>query len=667
MLSGKLRAATGGAVGESWTFAENLSQNLTTWGPGGQYNAFPFFPEFFGSYGSELGIIGLQGGLSTTSDSGATWLYWPDSPINANYQAIGTNGSEWVIGQYSGSALWYSTDKITWTNYYSYLLSAGWPANLNTNSIIWDGTNWVLMTNGGWTAKSPNMTTWTVSNSLQVICSARSATVNNIIFQNGLYVASGDGRNLNGRIICTSPDGLTWTERLYAANFGIQNVVWTGLQFVAIDYSGLAYTSPTGVTWTSNTGLQTAAYSSPVTNQYAKLLFDGTNLVVITQRSDIATSTNGTSWTANNSLKTNTTWNLNLLTLAYYTGSKFLIFGVKGSQPVIYAESTDLTTWTFPQTFNNFTTTYGRRNANNITWTGSQYILSAQNGGNIATSPNGINWTNQLGLYNNPDYNEGFPGTAGAYYGFAYGANKLAIIRSGTVPRKMFTTSDGVTWTYQPNYSTTYASNGSPTYDGLHFAGNKFYASFDNNTYGVSLDTVTWSSVQPAIWAGSYITEVLWSGSIYLAFGSNYKSATSTDGLTWTNQPNTVTNSIQGIGNYGYSFWDGSQFVTFSGGLIWTSANGVTWVSNSGLTNAATTLNKGSVVLLAWCGTFCIAITNQAAVLKSYDYTTWTSSLELQTTDWYKYFASNWGPTAGVWNGSQLAICGAYGKLAIST
>ena len=144
------------------------------------------------------------------------------------------------------------------------------------------------------------------------------------------------------------------------------------------------------------------------------------------------------------------------------------------------------------------------------------------------------------------------------------------------------------------------------------------------------------------------------------------RSATSPDGLTWTNQPNTVTNSIQGLNNYGFTFWDGSQFVALSGGLIWTSPTGVTWTSNSGLANAITTLNKGTLATLTWCGTFCIAITNQAAVLKSYNYTTWTSSLELQSTDWYKYFTNNWAPTAGAWSGAQLAICAPYGKLAVS-
>lgn len=666
MLSGKLRAATGGAVGESWTYADGLAKNETTWGPGGVSVVFPFYPEFSGSSGSELGVIGLQGGLSTTSDAGATWSYWSNTPVNNNYRAVGTNGSEWIIGQFSGSALWYSTDRITWTNYYSYLLAAGWPASLNTTGILWDGTNWVLMTNGGWTAKSPNMTTWTVSNSLQVICSARSAAVDNLIFKNGLYVASGDKRGIAGTIICTSTDGLTWTERLYSVNYGIQNVVWTGLQFVAVDYTGLVYTSPTGTTWTSNTGLQSIAYVSPVA-QYADLLFDGTKLVVVTRDATVATSTNGTTWSLNNSLKTNSTWNSDNSTLALYIGSKFIVFGVKDSRRLLTAESTDLTTWTFPETFTQFTTTYGRRNAGNMAWTGSQYILIAQGGGNVATSPNGINWDNQLDLYNNPTFNGGSPGSA-ALNSFAYGANTLAIIRSGTVPRKMFTTSDGVTWTYQSTFDSTYVSNGSNTFNGLSFAGNKFYASFENNTYGISLDAITWTAPQPAIWAGFSIATVIWSGSIYIAFGTSSRSATSSDGLTWTNQPDSVSKGVNVLVK-SYAFWDGSQFVVLanSSGLIWTSPTGVTWTSNSSLSTAITALNKGTIATITPCGTFCIAITNQAAVLKSYDYTTWTSSLELQSTDWYTYFAGSWSPTAGVWNGSQLAICGAYGKLAVST
>ena len=86
--------------------------------------------------------------------------------------------------------------------------------------------------------------------------------VNNIIYTNNLYIASGSG----GKIV-TSPDTITWTLQTnpFSTTDNIREIAYGNGLFIVGSESSV-YTSPDGITWTLrekiNTTIRTIIYGN---------------------------------------------------------------------------------------------------------------------------------------------------------------------------------------------------------------------------------------------------------------------------------------------------------------------------------------------------------------------------------------------------------------------
>jgi hypothetical protein len=691
MLSGKLRSATGGgAVGEAWTYVEDLSKNQTVYGNG----LWPYVPWQGAWNGTEFWILSRQGGFATSYD-GLTWELWPNAPVINNMRSVAFNGTQYLLGTFNSLDLFLftTTDKITWTScttpLYNAFVSVGWTPNTGSGiqAVLWDGTQWVAMNSQGYVGKSTDLVTWTASNSLVTAKSTTTTDAVTILAYSGsVYVAC--VADAGTTAMYSSPDAVTWTNRVIIyQQYGISSIVWTGTKFVGVTYKGIIWISVDGITWTSNTNAQTATGYVDSTPAYY-IVWDGTKLVVMRQSAygnyqstDLAannawaaTSTDGVTWTSNTTLKNNATWQQRKPGVLMYGASRYVSMGDSSYTGAIYpmleATSTDFNTWTFPTNLTQFDTTFSTNGIYKIYWTGSKYIAVGIYNCSFATSPNGYNsWTNNVSLFYNTSFNIGEARIEQS----AYGLGKYIVCRrqgQGTSAVAYYTT-DFINFTAIPSFATAFGTS-SGSILGMWFAGSYFYASGGTSPYKFvySPDGINWvaSATGPSsVWGfgSAPILTIVWSGSRYLAWGnSNNFAATSTDGLTWTNSPSSTSLGVA----VGYVTWAGNQFVVLDqNGRIGTSPDGVTWTYNPSLYNILLGTSR-RVYNITWCDSFCIVQGDDGYVYKTYDFVNWTQNNSLMSTTWGTYKASynGGGAFSSNWNGYQLILGGFDGRVAIS-
>lgn len=146
-------------------------------------------------------------------------------------------------------------------------------------------------------------------------------------FGAGVYVmAANDG-------IYSSPDLVTWTQRLANSSFGgfVESVARNSSVFAVGTNTSSIYTSSDGITWTARSS------ASGITNSGRGMFTDGTLLVNIAESNTIIqTSSDGITWTARFTsggvLGDGGAW----------TGTTFVIPGVTASDTVV---STNGTSW----------------------------------------------------------------------------------------------------------------------------------------------------------------------------------------------------------------------------------------------------------------------------------------------------------------------------------
>jgi hypothetical protein len=206
------------------------------------------------------------------------------------------------------------------------------------------------------------------------------ANIRGVAWNGSLFAVVGEnigGTSFPPPQIITSPDGLTWTDRVPDTSVGdLWAVVWGGGQFVAVGESGLTeppiLTSPDGITWTSRPSpaigliLRSIAFGA---GRYVAC--DGFNNTYIH-------STDGITWTS--STIPGATNGINRIVFA-----NGLFIAVSTSTGGIIYKSTDGLTWTQQ----NLGLTGSLRA---ITWTGSLYVIGGT-GGVVVRSSDGSSWT----------------------------------------------------------------------------------------------------------------------------------------------------------------------------------------------------------------------------------------------------------------------------------
>ncbi len=192
-----------------------------------------------------------------------------------------------AVGTTSSAVAATSTDGITWTQ-------RTLPVAQNWQTCAGNGAGVVValgvvtgQETGTVGARSvDNGATWT-----QI--TVPNAGWNNIIYANGVWVATSGYNAGASTIAATSPDGITWTQRTLP-----NSVVWEGLAygngvFVVVSStagtSTIAATSPDGITWT--------ARILPVGSAWRGVTFGNGIFLTVANTTVAATSTDGITWT----------------------------------------------------------------------------------------------------------------------------------------------------------------------------------------------------------------------------------------------------------------------------------------------------------------------------------------------------------------------------------
>jgi hypothetical protein len=141
---------------------------------------------------------------------------------------------------------------------------------------------------------SPDGITWT-----ERLVPTGSLTWISVTFGNGLFVAV-SSLSYNLYAVITSPDGINWTERTAPSGFW-ESVTFGNNLFVAVgdNSSTPVMTSPDGITWTSRTG---------VTNQWQSVTFGNGLFVAVSSNGSgnrVITSPDGITWTSRTSAADN--------------------------------------------------------------------------------------------------------------------------------------------------------------------------------------------------------------------------------------------------------------------------------------------------------------------------------------------------------------------------
>lgn len=221
----------------------------------------------------------------------------------------------------------------------------------------------------------------------------------------------------------------------------------------------MAYTTNSGQTWTSASGLQTLynntcgfmciAYGASAPAPY----------LVASTGPKIATASNvaGT-WTDQPQIST-IGWGGALPRAAVWDVNQWLLVGDSGS----VATSPDGVTWTNQPGL--ASTAWGTASVFGIVtnFAGFRYLVYGASG-KIATSPDGVTWTNRTGLSSTAW------GTNSVLVGMYNGSVSSPLLVVAGSAGAAATTTDGITWTYQSGFSASGMTSGScGTYTGDGF------------------------------------------------------------------------------------------------------------------------------------------------------------------------------------------------------
>jgi len=210
--------------------------------------------------------VGNAGTLLTSPD-GVTWTS-QTTKTNENIYGLGYNGKLYVVVGDNGTLLT-SPDLKEWISQKSKTTD-------RLFGVVWMGTQFVVVGDHEMTT-SPDGLTWTsislaskpyfhhgLWNGSEVILATAYGIVHStngsdwlnalrtsnrvfeVCFSGKLYVAVGEKPG----VLFTSVDGKSWAEQSFSASVALNDIAWTGNQFVACGAEDTLISSPDGVTWT---------------------------------------------------------------------------------------------------------------------------------------------------------------------------------------------------------------------------------------------------------------------------------------------------------------------------------------------------------------------------------------------------------------------------------
>ena len=433
---------------------------------------------------------------AVSTDGGVTWSVG-NIAIGAKAITYGQGRFVVVEGDFSNSAA-YSADGVTWT-------TRTLPANNDSSESNWQD---IAFGNNRFVAIADNDAQVAVSidrgvNWIQAQLPAQ-ADWRKISYGSGTFLAISDSS-----VAASSNDGINWTLRdLFATNIDI-----------------LATSKDDVVDWTAGTLTSTGPWYGMGFGSGKYVIVGGDGVTSL-----VSYSTNGTSWTSGT-------------ITANGDGPRAVAFGAStwvapysGSNDV--ATSSDGITFTFQSNVLPAT-----RDWRTIAFGNGTFVTIDSSGTNsAATSTNGTAWTSRT-MSASVEWTSVAFGTIG-------GTNYFVAVSgiTGNSNTASYSTNDGATWT-----SSTLPS--STRWSSVAFGNGRFVAVSGNSgttstAAAYSTNGTTWTSATlPGAAAGW--TNVTWNGSVFIATAYNTsRSATSEDGITWTERAMGATdNWITGASN----------------------------------------------------------------------------------------------------------------------
>lgn len=397
----------------------------------------------------------------TSTDGGATWTAHNDGGFTAaaHVGAIAHNGQAGAaglfvaVGRISGvSAIATSPDGVVWTQRGTggftragAFTSPAFPLFVEHNKQAGADGLWVAHSvlqvctspDGiNWTERLAGTDGWAVA-----------------AFGAGTFVALAQSNSITTQKVKTSSDGITWIVGAISDHFWSSVAFGAGL-FVAVSTDGTVMTSPDGITWTLRAAAAANAWNSVT---YAASL--GLFVAVASSGSGnrVMTSPDGIAWTIRVSAANNSwvavTWSASV--------GLFVAIASSGVGNRVMT-SPDGINWTI------------RVSASDSVWrcvgfgAGLFVALSSSTAG--MTSPDGIVWTART-----------LPATSWQSIIFA----ESLFVASGAGAMGIITSADGITWSTPED---VYGATGAVVHDGATFV----FLTFENDTY-TSPDAVTWT------------------------------------------------------------------------------------------------------------------------------------------------------------------------------
>jgi hypothetical protein len=416
-----------------------------------------------------------------------------------------------------------------------------------------------------------------------------------------------------GGAVATSADGLAWTRRSSGTDSRLWQVTHGNGLFVAVGFdNGVIVTSPDGTTWTSR--------ASGVTDSITGCAFNDGRFVAVAGDT-ILTSSDGIHWSPNpGSLELNPQ---SLGSGVMAGDGQFLAWGRN------LATSPDGINWTER-------VTGVQLEFNELTFASGLFVGV---GSAIRTSPDGSEWTTQT---------SGIPESY-ILDGVSFGQGQFVAVGSVGL---LLTSSNGVNWVRR-NSGTTF------NFVSVAHGGGQFVAVGNNDV--MSQHTIV-TSTNGSNWTARLTTSgalsrIAYGNGMFAALGENGAIRTSTNGINWTSRASGTTGGLVDVA------FGNNRFVAVgeSGNgdaISVTSPDGITWALGTMVTGQA-----GSVYSVTYGSGVFAALQIRSggySILSSVDGTHWTrnSSIISEPAVGIGYFNNRF-----IAYGGSILTCDAHPRL----
>ena len=400
------------------------------------------------------------------------------------------------------------------------------------------------------------------------------------VVSNGSRLVAVGGHGL----VATSDDGTTWTLQTSGVTANLSSVAWSpgGAKFMAVGANSTAITSPDGITWTSKNALGTDNLTS--------VAWTGNVFVAVGTNGAIGaaqTTTDGTTWTrstpgAEPVLQVVAASSANLFAIT----TKSILGGTFGAKGLVWTKVTGLTGISATDL------------PKSLVWSGTNLVLCTVNGGlpSFWTSTNAKTWAAPTTA----------PTAISPLRLSKAGTEVIGVGQAGDV----WTSINGTSWTQRATGQNVELLGGAKLGSTLVVTGQGGRIYSGNDT-GMTVWTSRLSTGVVTDVAG-----VTSNGFGFLGVGLDF-SLTSSDGITWTNRPQTSKNMRSVT-------YTGTQYIAVGDGA-WTSPDGITW------TETLPSANAGILTRVIWTGSQAVAVgldtaTGRSQVLTSPDGAAWTQA-----------------------------------------